>query len=130
MRRQYPEREEGEQERETSGQLGLEEAEAASGSGEDKCDRVAEGACEEVTAEKVVRLDVADHWLDGGAPSDLVSHGGCDAALLAREEDAGLVSLTQFEVSGVLPAPAAVEVGALDGHAGDALGPLIRSARV
>jgi hypothetical protein len=51
-----------------------------------------------------VRLQVADHRLDGCASADRASNGRRDSALLAGDEGAALV--------GVTPAVAAVDIGA------------------
>ena len=72
------------------------------------------GDGEEVAAERAVLLHVDDHRLDAGAPPDLASDGRRDAALLAGTEHAALV--------GFVAAVAAVDIGTLDRHAGDALG--------
>jgi hypothetical protein len=92
------------------------------GGDEDEVDGVARGAGEEVAAEMAVRLHVADHRLDAGAPSELTADGGRDAAPLAGEEDAALVGFARPAVFGVVAAVAATVRGALDGDAGDALG--------
>ncbi len=84
------------------------------GGGEDEVDGIAGGAGEEVAAEMAVLLHVADYWLDGGSSPELAAYGGRDAALLAGDEEARLV--------GIVAAIAAVDIGALDGHAGDAFG--------
>jgi hypothetical protein len=65
---------------------------------------------------------VADHRLDAGAPPDLAADGWRDAAPLAGEEDAALVGFARLAVFGVVAAVAAIDIGALDGDAGDALG--------
>jgi uncharacterized membrane protein YgcG len=61
------------------------------GGSEDDVDGVASGAGEEVVVEMAVRLHVADHRLDGGAPPDLPSDGRRDAALLFGPERADAV---------------------------------------
>ena len=83
------------------------------GGGEDDVDGVARGAGQKVAAEMAVLLHVADHRLDAGAPPDLASDGRRDAALLPGDEDALLV--------GIVAAVAALDIGARDRHAGDAL---------
>jgi DDE family transposase len=62
-----------------------------------------------------VALHVADDGLDGASSAPLAADGGRDAALLAGEDDASPI--------GIVAAVAAVDVGALDPDAGDALGP-------
>jgi len=85
------------------------------GGGEDGVDGVARGAEQEVAAEVAVVPRVADHRLDGAAAAQLAADGRCDAAPRAGDEDVVLV--------GVAAAVAAVDMGALDPGAGDALGP-------
>ena len=81
--------------------------------GQDKIGGIALWPEQEFATEVAVVGHVADDGLDGVVPLPLLSHGGRGAALLAGEDDAGLV--------GVMAAVAAVDVGAPDPDAG---GPL------
>ena len=74
--------------------------------GRDKVGGIALWPEQEVVTEVAVVVHVADDGLDGVVPLPLLSHGGRDAALLAGEDDAGLV--------GVMAAVAAVDIGAAD----------------
>src|SRR3954469_2318651 len=103
-----------EQERQEPGQPGAEQTEVVARSGEDEVGRVARNAEQEVAAEAAVTLQVADDRLDGAAATPLAANGRGDAALLAGDEDAGLV--------GVVAAVAAVDIGSLDLDTCDALG--------
>src|SRR3712207_5933705 len=106
--------EQAEQERKEPGQPGAEQAEVVSRRGEDEVGGVALRAEQEVAAEVAIGLHVADDGLDGVAAAPLAADGGRDAALLAGEDDAGLV--------GIVATVAAIHVGALDPDAGEALG--------
>jgi hypothetical protein len=61
-----------------------------------------------------VVLHVADDGLDGVAPAPFAADGRGDAALLAGEDDPGPI--------GIVAAVAAIDIGALDLDAGEALG--------
>ena len=67
------------------------------------------------TTEVTVGLHVADHGLDCRATSEFAFDGAEDAALLTGDEDAA-------RVGGVVAAIALVDIGALDGAAGELLG--------
>src|SRR3712207_5685130 len=62
-----------------------------------------------------VALHVADDGLDGASAPPLAADGRREAALLAGEDDASPI--------GIVAAVAAVDIGALDPDAGEALGP-------
>ena len=93
-----------------SGGQQVEQAEVVARGGEDEVGGIAFRAAQEVAAEMAVALHVASDRLDGAAAAPLAADGRRDAALLARDEHAGLV--------GVI---AAVDTGALNLDAGDAL---------
>src|SRR5215217_2506863 len=87
--------------------------------GEDEVGGVTLGAEQEVASEVAVILHVADDGLDGiAAPSfaagSAYTPNRCDAALLAGEDDASPI--------GIMAAVAAIDIGALDGDASEALG--------
>src|SRR5690606_29085602 len=75
---------------------------------------VALRAEQEVAAEMAVALHAADDRLDGVSPPPFAADGWGEAALLAGADDAGAV--------GIMAAIAAIDIGALDFDAGDALG--------
>ena len=81
--------------------------------GQDKIGGIALWPEQEFATEVAVVGHVADDGLDGVVPLPFLSHGGRGAALLAGEDDAGLV--------GVMAVVAVVDVGAPDPDAGDPL---------
>ncbi len=96
------------------GQPSAEQTEVVAHGGEDDVRGFALGAEEEVAAEVAVAPHVTDDGLDGVAAAPLATDGRRDAALLAGEDDADVVS--------VVATVAAIDIGALDFDAGDALG--------
>ena len=84
-------------------------------SGENDVCSVTLTAFEMATTEVTVGLHVADHGLDCRATSEFAFDGAEDAALLTGDEDAA-------RVGGVVAAIALVDIGALDGAAGELLG--------
>jgi hypothetical protein len=94
---------EAEQEREKPCQPGAEQAEIVACGGEDEIAGIALGAEQEVAAEVVAALHVANDGLDGVAPAPFAANGGRDAALLASEDDAGPVGIMYPSGGGRLP---------------------------
>lgn len=80
--------------------------------GEDGIGGVSGAAFKIAAAEVTFSLEVADHRLDRGAPSQLAFDDAEDAALLSRDEDAA-------RVLRVMPAVTLVDIAALDLAAGE-----------
>ena len=90
--------------------------------GEDGVDGIAGGSLEIAAVEMAFGFHMADHRLDGGAASQLALDDAEHAALLAGDEDA-------MRVGRVVAAVSFVDIGALDGAAGEPLGVLDGSAQ-